>query len=193
MSIESAKVVKIRRGKDFQSRGKNFEAYWVMLDNGKTIAVNTMGGEPWQVGTEATYEITEERESDNGTWYKAKKVKPEQVDLPRSYPKGSIQRPHDEPKPTGGWSKEKETSVMVQGLLKSIIESGTKSEFWAEALKKAIQTHDDAVAGILAKEQPVSAPEPTKVAQQYKPEGYKPDVHQPVGAFTQEEEGDLPF
>lgn len=47
---------------------------------------------------------------------------------------------------SGGWSKEKENSVMIQGLLKSIIESGMESKNWEDALHKALEIHDKVVA-----------------------------------------------
>lgn len=62
----------------------------------------------------------------------------------------------------GNWSPQKEASVMIQGLLKSLIQSGVKSEHWADALKKAISVHDEALA--LRAPKPAPAPAPMQQA-----------------------------
>lgn len=49
---------------------------------------------------------------------------------------------HAAPSSGGGWSKEKENSVMIQGLLKSVIENGMASTHWEEALRMALSIHD---------------------------------------------------
>lgn len=66
-----------------------------------------------------------------------------------------IEKPKDEVPPINGeahssngqrgWSPQKEASVMIQGLLKSIIESGAPVEQWSALLNQAIGTHDTAL------------------------------------------------
>lgn len=51
----------------------------------------------------------------------------------------------------GGWSKEKEASVMIQGLLKSVIESGAPKNEWSTHLAHALVTHDMALQARMAK------------------------------------------
>ena len=55
----------------------------------------------------------------------------------------------------GGWTKEKEQSVMIQGLLKSIIEAGVPKEEWDVYLKSALTLHDGMLAGRTKSPNPV--------------------------------------
>lgn len=65
---------------------------------------------------------------------------------------------------SGGWSPQKEASVMVQGLLKSVIEAGIPGEKWEDAVRKAVSVHDKIAGEIGAAkaaqvpQQPVAAP-----------------------------------
>lgn len=75
---------------------------------------------------------------------------------PQHLGKLKLEKPKDQPQAgeqstSRGWSPEKECSVMVQGLLKSIIEAGIKSPDWAAALAHALVTHDNAVRARLAR------------------------------------------
>lgn len=99
------------------------------------------------------------------------------------------------------WSPEKEASVMVQGFLKSIVESGQKSEHWELAARKMLQIHDKLVAerapaAPVAPHTPppppaqpyqhpyavnanIPPPPPPVTGQiQYRPEGHNPNVYQ---------------
>lgn len=51
-------------------------------------------------------------------------------------------------KSSGGWSPQKEASVMVQGLLKSVIEAGIPGEKWEAAVRQAVSVHDKITAEI---------------------------------------------
>lgn len=82
---------------------------------------------------------------------------------------------HAAPSSGGGWSPAKENSVMIQGLLKSVIEGGIKSPQWEEALRAALLLHDK----ILSERAPAAkAPEPTNGATttskglEYHPQGH---------------------
>ena len=61
---------------------------------------------------------------------------------------------------SGNWSPQKENSVMIQGLLKSVIESGMASEHWSKAVRKALTLHDE----VLAERIPAPAAAPTPSA-----------------------------
>lgn len=50
-----------------------------------------------------------------------------------------------------GWSPEKEASVMIQGLLKSIIETTAPADQWPQLLAKALDLHDRALKARMAK------------------------------------------
>ena len=52
---------------------------------------------------------------------------------------------------TGGWSPEKEASVMIQGLLKSVIESGAPKDQWPILLGDALKLHDQFIVSRTAK------------------------------------------
>jgi hypothetical protein len=46
---------------------------------------------------------------------------------------------------SSGWSPAKEASVLIQGFVKSIVESGAPKEAWGDLLAHAITTHDIAL------------------------------------------------
>jgi hypothetical protein len=98
----------------------------------------------------------------------------------------------NEPQRGSGWSPAKEASVMIQGLLKSIVESGAPKENWADMLSIAIKTHDTFLRQRIAAKagqpapQPVAAPAVT----QDPPAAYAKPV-QP--ALADMPEDDLPF
>lgn len=172
--MTTGKVTKVRQGKGYTNSFGDFDGWWVEIDNGDVLSVNTQQADPpkqpWTVGEQAWYEKGEAKTSTKGgTWYSAKKKK-----APDAAPSGNNQAAPGHS--GGGWSKEKETSVMVQGLLKSIIESGAAQDQWKTLLGQALFIHDQVVASRL---KPVEQPEP---------------VHQgkpaPIG---DDDSGDLPF
>lgn len=78
-------------------------------------------------------------------------------------------------KGAGGWSPEKEASVKIQGLLKSIIETTAPKDQWGDLLAHALIVHDMALAAQLAKAKKVSATNGTALAQETTPTGQIPD------------------
>jgi hypothetical protein len=61
---------------------------------------------------------------------------------------------------SSGWSPTKESSVMIQGLLKSVIESGVKSDHWEQAVGKALGIHDKLLAARVPAQAPTPSPQP---------------------------------
>ena len=84
----------------------------------------------------------------------------------------------------GGWTKEKEQSVMIQGLLKSIIEAGVPKEEWDVYLKSALTLHDGMLAGR------TKNPNPVPLRQDAPPIAGYP---QPVAAGVGSDNMDAPF
>lgn len=131
--MKTAKVKDVKAGKPFEGQRGTLYGWWVSMDNGDNISVNTQSADrqPWNVGDEATYEIVKTHQGKNGPWHSAKKVT-----------SNGFAGRSGVPAPRPSWSPEKEKSVMVQGLLKSIIESGVKAEAWETMLDFAIKLHD---------------------------------------------------
>lgn len=84
---------------------------------------------------------------------------------------------------SSGWSPEKEASVMIQGLLKSVIESGVEKNQWHQYLSEAMALHDTLLATRVS----------GKPKLNYKPEGHVDGVHQGVPGTGIMEESDAPF
>lgn len=141
MAEKTATVLKVAQGKPFEGSHGTLYGWWVSLSNGDNISVNTQSPDkgPWPVGAEATYDITKTHQGRNGPWHTAKKI----------VPKPDYSRPAassgGQSKSTG-WTPEKENSVMIQGLLKSIIESNTPQAEWEPKLLAALALHDSVVA-----------------------------------------------
>lgn len=97
-------------------------------------------------------------------------------------------------KQASGWSPEKENSVMIQGLLKSIIEGGIASKDWEAALNTALTLHDKVLAARVPKTVEAVTKDP---AIPYHRDGH-PDarpVHQGVigGSGIGDESEEAPF
>lgn len=152
--MKTSIVKEVRKGKPYEGAHGTLYGWWVTMDNGDSISVNTKSADrsPWRVGDEALYELGQEHEGKYGPWYNAKKISPEK-------PANGYSKPSSNG--AGGWSKEKETSVMIQGLLKSIIESGKDPDDWANLLGKAIVVHNTKLASLMkpAEPAPVAAGE----------------------------------
>ena len=147
--MKTAKVKDVKAGKPFEGQRGTLYGWWVSMDNGDNISVNTQSADrqPWNVGDEATYEIVKTHQGKNGPWHSAKKVTSNGF---AGRTGGSAPRP--------SWSPEKEKSIMVQGLLKSIIESGADKKSWAELLDHAMSIHDSRVGAAPAAPAPAPAP-----------------------------------
>ena len=149
--MKTAKVKDVKAGKPFEGQRGTLYGWWVSMDNGDNISVNTQSADrqPWNVGDEATYEIVKTHQGKNGPWHSAKKVT-----------SNGFAGRTGVPAPRPSWSPEKEKSIMVQGLLKSIIESGADKKSWAELLDHAMSIHDSRVGAAPA---PTPAPAPASV------------------------------
>lgn len=159
--MKTAKVKDVKAGKPFEGQRGTLYGWWVSMDNGDNISVNTQSADrqPWNVGDEATYEIVKTHQGKNGPWHSAKKVTSNGF-AGRSGGPGIT---GTAPRPSSGWSPEKEKSIMVQGLLKSIIESGADKKSWAELLDHAMSIHDSRVGAAPAAPAPTPAPAPASV------------------------------
>ena len=156
--MKTAKVSKVMSGKPFDGPRGTLYGWWVTMDNGDNISVNTQSADrqPWAEGDTATYEITKTHQGKNGPWHSAKKVNPNG---------GFSGGGSSAPKQGGSWTPAKEKSVMVQGLLKSIIESGSLVNEWETKLKTAIDIHDRVVGSPAPAEAPApAAPKPVAVS-----------------------------
>jgi hypothetical protein len=164
-------VLKVDQGKPFEGAHGTLYGWWVSLSNGDNISVNTQSPDkaPWPVGAEATYEITKTHQGRNGPWHTAKKIVPKE-----NFARPAAGQPA---KQATGWTPEKENSVMIQGLLKSIIESSTPQAEWEPKLLAALALHDATVA------------KRTVTAAAY-PAAPKPAL---AGAFQEEEGDSIPF
>ncbi len=147
---------KTNQQRTFQMHGKDFYVYDCVVTgaDGVTYRGEVNGTTPGTyriaVGTAVEFEATE------GQFGTKMKVSVPQAAGSSGAPfRGGSGR-------TGfGESPAKTTSMLVQGYLKSLIESGVKSDHWEPALRKALALHDTLAAERLAAmPQPVVAPAP---------------------------------
>lgn len=136
-------VVKAVRPTGRQDQYGNW-SFNVTFDNGDegllTTKTDQVGSIGVVVGKEFTYDIEKRTSASGKDWFKISKHRDNTFS----------------PKAGGGnsgWTPEKERSVMIQGLLKSIIEAGVDRKHWETFLTEAIALHDKLTKGFTAIDQ----------------------------------------
>lgn len=125
--MKTGKVRSVTAGKPFQGQRGMLYGWWVTIDNGDRISVNTQSEDrkPWEVGDEAHYDIVKTHEGKNGPWHSAKKARPDGF-MPTGGTLSAAPR-------STGWSPEKETRIEVQGLVQAAIAGGASTQEEIEA------------------------------------------------------------
>lgn len=131
----------VKQGNPYEGAHGTLYGWWCTMENGDNLSVNTQSPDkaPWEIGQQATYEITKTHQGRNGPWHNAKKIVPKPDYSRPAASSGGQSKSTD-------WSPEKTNSVMIQGLLKSIIASSTPQAEWEPKLLAALALHDSAVA-----------------------------------------------
>lgn len=136
--MKQAVVKSVKAGNPFDGPQGMLYGWWVSMDNGDNISVNTQKQDtpPWREGEMAFYEIKKTHQGKKGPWHSAKKIKnPAFGDGAPAGSSGSAGS-------GSHWTPEKEKSIMVQAFVKSIIESGAAQPNWEQFLVAAIALHD---------------------------------------------------
>jgi hypothetical protein len=148
--------------KSFGSHGSTLYVYKADVQDERGVVytgeVNAKSEGQYRIAPGTTVEFTYTEEQYGG------KLK---ISIPKDGSAPSAPAPAKPKSFSGGssWSPEKEASVMVQGFLKSIVESGQKSEHWELAARKMLQIHDKLVAErTTAPAPPVAPPAPPMAA-----------------------------
>jgi len=148
--MKQAVVKSVKAGNPFDGPNGMLYGWWVTMDNGDNISVNTQKQDtpPWREGEMAFYEIKKTHQGKKGPWHTAKKIKNP------AFGEGGVSGSSTSTGHAGHWTPEKEKSIMVQAFIKSIIESGAAQTNWEPLLGSAIALHDK-YAG-----KPAAAPAP---------------------------------
>lgn len=143
--MKTSKVSSVEFNREFSTKNGTMYSWKVEMENGdRGETVTKTSNRPWEVGSEAHYEV-EDQERNGNVYRKLKKANPQQNG-------GGGAR---------GWSPEKEASVMTQGFIHAAVTAGAKDP---DAIVQLVVAQTKAYATIMDKwKSQHAAPKPEPV------------------------------
>lgn len=170
------KMKKDRTQDSFSAHGNTMYVYLIKIEGSPTGEVNSLKPDEYPIPVGTDVEFSFHPSDDTRFMGKYKGVKKVEGSSGSGAPSSQAQSAHP---------SNRDTSITVQAVLKSVIESGADPKDWGKLVKHGLFIHDEAV------EMRSSGPKP--VQQPPAPRAAAPPQQQPIGQENEDWSGDPPF